>query len=741
MKSAYIKQKIYTLIYRCLPYGTQRRKIASILLDVVKNPKMIIRKLSFRKLLKSFYILLTNRQEFKKKTKVFLMVCGLSKPETIVEYKMYTPKKNILIFPKEEQPLVSIVIPVHNKWINTLSCLGSILDHTAGVQYEVLVADDNSDDDTVRILDYVKNIHVIRNSGNKESLLNCNHAAGHAKGKYILFLNNDANVLPNWLKPLVELIQSSEKIGMVGSKLVSADGRLREAGGIIWRDGSFWNYGENEDPSRSEFNYVKEVDYISGTCFIIKKGLWQKIGGFDEQYSPAYYEDKDLAFEVRKNGYKVMLQPKSVVIDFGETSDEDIVNSHQVQNLNKFMDKWRDVLDTEHDMPGQNLFLNRDRSKQKKNILVFDYGVPQYDKDAGSRTTFNYLKLFVKMGFNVKFLDDKYSRCEPYTSVLENMGIEVFYGSWYYENLENWLEDNGRYLDYVYINRPHIAEKYIDMVKKHTRSKIFYYGHDLHYLREYRQYQLTKKHQFLVSSEKQKEIEFEIIRKADVIYYPSCTEIEELKPHFSNKTLRAIPAYIFDEPQTEMNFNWAERKDLIFVGGFLHQPNVDGAVWFVKSVLPSILKAYPELKVYLVGSNPPPEIKALNSKNVVATGYVTDEELEKMYQKGRVVIVPLRFGAGVKGKVVEALYHRMPVVTTSIGAEGLPDIEGKMFLSDDAKDFAETIIRVYDNVSLLDETSQKLKNYIRNYFSEDSVLKILHRDFGYDGINQEEVDV
>lgn len=162
----------------------------------------------------------------------------------------------------------------------------------------------------------MQNITVAKTKTNVRFLRNCNNAAKLARGKYILFLNNDTQVLPNWLSSLVELIERKNDIGMVGSKLLYPDGTLQEAGGIIWGDGHAWNYGNGQSPNKSEFNYVKEVDYISGAAIMIRKSLWEEIGGFDELFNPAYCEDSDLAFEVRKHGYKLMYQPLSMVVHF-----------------------------------------------------------------------------------------------------------------------------------------------------------------------------------------------------------------------------------------------------------------------------------------------------------------------------------------------------------------------------------------------------------------------------------------
>ena len=165
-------------------------------------------------------------------------------------------------------PLVSIVIPCYNQVHYTYACLQSILEYTGDVSYEVIIADDVSTDATAELNRFVEGLVIRRNSTNQGFLRNCNQAAQTARGKYIMFLNNDTKVTPGWLSSLVNLIESDPSIGMVGSKLVYPDGRLQEAGGIIWSDGSGWNYGRLDDPDKAEYNYVKDVDYISGAAIL-----------------------------------------------------------------------------------------------------------------------------------------------------------------------------------------------------------------------------------------------------------------------------------------------------------------------------------------------------------------------------------------------------------------------------------------------------------------------------------------
>lgn len=637
-----------------------------------------------------------------------------------------------LVFKKYEKPTVSVVIPVYNQWHYTYACLKSILTHTKNVTYEIILADDMSTDETVNVGEYAENIKVVRDGENRGFLLNCNNAAKHAEGDYILFLNNDTQVQEGWLGFLVELIESDKKIGMVGSKLVYPDGRLQEAGGIIWNDASGWNFGRLDDPAKPEYNYVKEVDYISGAAIMIKQNLWIEIGGFDERYVPAYFEDSDLAFEVRKHGYKVMFQPNSVVVHFeGISHGVDVsegVKRYQELNKSKFIEKWAATLQSEQFQNGENVFKARDRSSKKKTIVVIDHYVPHFDKDAGSRTTYHYLKLFTTMGLNVKFIGDNYYKHEPYTEALEKIGVEVLYHPYNLKNIEIWLKQNGDHIDYVYLNRPHISIKYIDLVKKFTDAKIIYYGHDLHFLREYREFELTGNKALIESSEEWKKTEFDLYEKSNVVYYPSDIEIQEIKKYYPNLNAKAIPAYIFDEKliNTEIDFN--KKEGLLFVGGFGHKPNIDAVLWFTNKVLPNVLKENPEIKFYIVGSNPPDEIKLLASNNIIVTGFITDKELEDLYEQCKIVVVPLRYGAGVKGKVIEAMYYQLPIVTTSVGAEGIEGSEHILCVVDEEEQFATNIVQLYENTKVLDNMGQQSLKYVNEHFTAKSVEKIISQD-------------
>ncbi len=660
----------------------------------------------------------------------------LKKIQVDVEKKIFDEITDInlcekIILPQFEKPQVSIVIPVYNQFTYTYYCIKSIVENSGDISYEVILADDCSDDLTTQITTVVENIVVAKTETNLRFLRNCNNAAKYAKGQYILFLNNDTQVQKDWLKPLVDLIERDATIGMVGSKLVYADGSLQEAGGIIWSDGSGWNYGRNDDAMKPEYNYVRDVDYISGAAIMIRKNLWEQLGGFDEHFAPAYCEDSDLAFMVRRAGYRVVYQPASVVVHFeGKSNGTDLnsgVKKYQVENSIKLRKKWEKELSEQYEN-AQCVFKARERSKNKKVILVIDHYVPQFDKDAGSKTTFQYLKMFVKQGYSVKFIGDNFYQDEPYTTVLQQMGVEVLYGSWYAQHWQEWILDNKKYIDFVYLNRPHITIKYIDFLKEKTDIKCVYYGHDLHFLRLRREYELTGDKEKLRESNEWLEKELYIMRRADISYYPSYIEEEEIHKIDPDIRVKAITAYVFESFLEKISRNFTKREGIMFVGGFGHPPNEDAVLWFAKEVYPLIEQRL-KMPFYIVGSKPTEAVKRLSSENIIVKGFVSEEELAHLYNTCKIVVVPLRYGAGVKGKVVEALYYGAPMVTTSVGTEGIKGAEDIIEVEETPEKFADAVISLYTDDERLTKTVDAYQKFVKDHFSVEAVWDIIKDDF------------
>ena len=353
-----------------------------------------------------------------------------------------------------------------------------------------------------------------------------------------------------------------------------------------------------------------------------------------------------------------------------------------------------------------------------------DYEVPQYDLYAGSRTNFMYLELLVEMGLDVKFLPADFRRVEPYSTELNRLGIETLDGDWYRENWENWLKDNGSGIDYAFFHKPDPTSRLLPIIKSCTNAAIIYQCHDLHYLRLRRKAEVENDQAMLAEAGRYEQKEDFIFANSDVLLTFSDVEEKIIRKKFPLKQVFTVPLFFYtDMPDPERDFN--SRRDLLYVGSCSHTPNQDAISWFSGEILPLVQKEIPDIVFHVVGANPPPEISSLQSKNIRIHGRVSDDELRDLYQGARIVVAPLRFGAGVKGKVIEALYHGLPLVSTTIGLEGIKDIEDLTSPRDTARDFAAEVVSLYKSGKRLKELSARGSRFVAERFTGQAASSLM----------------
>jgi GT2 family glycosyltransferase len=629
---------------------------------------------------------------------------------------------------------VSIILPIYNGLVFTLTCLYSLLATPTQLRFEVLIGDDASTDGSRFLLSSIggRVIHI-RHATNVGFLLNCNVTSTHARGRFIVVLNNDTIVLPGWLDELIGTFDSHSNVGYVGSKLLNSDGTLQEAGGILWSDGSAWNYGRNQDPCLAEFNYAKEVDYCSGTSLAIPTNIWKTLGGFDPAFAPAYCEDSDLAFRARAIGMKTYYQPFSELIHHeGKSNGRDTstgIKAYQISNSEKLWDRWRTSLESEHLSAGHNVFLARDRTRLRPHILVVDHYVPQWDRDAGSRTIYNFLTLFLDAGFHVSFWPDNLCWDPIYAKTLQQLGVEVISTWRYVGRFNEWIKSNGNFLKYIFLSRPNTSTTYIDVVKDSSTAAVLYYGHDLHWRRLEMEYDITKDPAILADLEHTRVQEDAVCRRADVIFYPSEEECRIIRQRIPDKQVARVPAYLFDRGTTdEARQRIVLHRDrdsfsLLFVGGFSHKPNVDGIVWFIEEIFPRLRKRNNKFRLTVIGSNAPPAVLNLASDDIALAGQVEDQELRRLYRNAAVAIVPLRFGGGVKLKVIEGFANGIPVVSTSVGLQGIEDGDRLAFVADETTDFAEQVSLACSDHELARAKCRRALEYVEEMYSRHAMSR------------------
>jgi GT2 family glycosyltransferase len=643
-------------------------------------------------------------------------------PEPLAAFESKLTDLNIS--PSGDRPATSIVIPVLDQPELTRACLASVIERTTPGTYEVIVVDNGSGEPTRQLLASVQGLRVIWNESNAGFVDACNQGAAAARGEYLLFLNNDTVVQPGWLDAMVATFGQHESVGAVGARILYPNGRLQEAGVIVWRDGGISHYGRYDDANAAEFAYVREVDFCSGACLLIPRTLFQEIGGFDAHFSPAYYEDADLAFRLREKGSRVMYQPAAQVVHFeGGTAGTNVSHGfkrHQAINQPKFVARHTRALAEQYPRDFDLIRSARDRHRGRR-ILIMDARVPHYDEDAGSLRMRELLEILLELNCQVTFVPDDRHAADPYASALRQLGIEVWCGP---IPGVKFVAKHRREFDAAILCRAPRAESYITALSaKAGRPYLIVDTVDLHFLREQRLAELEGDAGLARSADRTRESELRTLRSSDMVWVTSTYEAELLRQLPPMPNVEVVPT-IHAVRDDVIGFD--TRRDIAFVGGFRHAPNEDAVHYFVKEILPLIRASLPGVRLLVAGSHLPPRIERLASDDVLVLGRIPD--VKTLLDACRVSIAPLRYGAGIKGKVTESMASGVPVVATPVAAEGMGLVDGEhVLVGSSPGEFARRVIEVYRNPDLWNRLSQNGRQHMRRHFSHESVRSVVRR--------------
>jgi hypothetical protein len=581
-----------------------------------------------------------------------------------------------LKFKNQLNPLVSIVINInHDHDVQHLyNCLQSILLNTGDVAFDILIKIADPGQQIPAFLIQAENITIIETEISTTSVLDENsNIIRSIKGKYLCLIEDNLQVTPFWLSNMLAVFDHQENVTAVVPKVLYPYGLLKEAGGKIKNEILSKYYDDQEDPLHFRYNYLHQTDYFSRFCNLISK----------EQYAFPENEHKNKFY-----------QPLSEVILSDAYPDQNLVSDNLLPELKT---ETKAV----------------DESKLRKTILFIDAFLPAYDNNSGSRRIFELIKIFQSLNFEVLFLPADGRKTEPYFSEMINQGIRIIYPIIPYRNPVKELEEVIHEIDIAWISRPELNHFYAPFFKDKPSITWVYDTVDLHFIREERLVKLqnvqTKETAARVNAIKTQEVQ--LSREANLTIAITDTEAEILLFEGASK-VRVIPNVHF--PYLGVRNPFEQRQDLCFIGGFHHTPNVDAALWLVKDIMPLVWKSNPNIKLVIMGSNPTSEILALQSSNIEITGYV--EDVSGYFTSSRIFVAPLRFGAGMKGKIGHSLEYGLPVITTDIGVEGMELINNQnVLLANTETEFATQILKLYSNKELWEMISSNSLGAIEKF--------------------------
>jgi GT2 family glycosyltransferase len=606
-----------------------------------------------------------------------------------------------LRLPRAERPDVSIVLVLHNQAELTFGCLGSIAETLANGELgvEVVILDNASTDRTTMLLNRIEGPEIIRSKANLHFLKGVNLAALSATGRALLLLNNDAQLLPGAVAAALHTLDSQPDIGAVGGRIILPDGTLQEAGSILWRNGAAAGYGRGQDPNTPDFMFQRDVDYCSGAFLLTPMAVWRELGGFDERYAPAYYEETDYCLRLWESGRRVVFDPDVAVIhyEFGSSASSADALALQATNHRIFVEQHREWLVGQFPLDPMNVFAARTARSDRRRVLVLDDRVPKPELGRGYPRANRFLHELLGAGADVALFPMN-RHAETWYSVRSALDkrIEVLIAA-DRTQIRAYLEARRGHFDAIIVCRPPNMATFEEAIGSDRdligEARVIYDAEALFVTRDLQRREALGE----IPSEPERHVmvasEVALTRLADSVVSVSLNEQDTLQT-YGARDVRILGHALDDEP---LPTGFDERDSIVFLGAIDADdaPNADAVRWFAIDVLPELRRTLgEETRLAVIGLIQAPSIMALDGTALELIGMVDD--LHAALAKARVMVVPSRLGAGIPHKVHQAAMLGIPMVVTSLIANQLGWKDGReVLVADDASAFAAACSRLY----------------------------------------------
>ena len=631
-----------------------------------------------------------------------------------------------------DDPEVSVVMVLYGGGKVASRAISALAENTEP-RFELILVDNASPDDTLeRVEEHVDGATVIRNTTNTGFGAASNQGAALARGRTLCFLNSDALVEPGWLPPLLEAL-AQPGAGAAVPLFLNENGTVQEAGSVVDSIGHAHAIGGGGDPGDFQYRFPREVDFGSAACMLVPAGLFFELGGFDELFAPAYFEDTDLCFKLHERGLKTVFEPRSRVVHMRHGSGtSESARKLMEEHRDLFVERWgerlirRPRLVEVAQKPNQ-MLAARDAEALDR-ILVIDDRVPFTDRGSGDPRMSALLRELAVLwpAARITFAASHGMDAERYAEPLLRRGIEVVAPP---VDWEDWFEARRFHYGVVLVSRQQNVEAFRGFLSRTQPQALRIFDTEaLTFLRLERLAELMpagqQQRKVRAEAAKTRAAEILAVQDADVVFCVSEDEarfVAEVAPGKPSFVLPGIVEPLAGPP------GFDERSDLVFFGGFLAgsaSPNLDALSYLVQEVLPRFWEDHPDVGLNVIGADMDDSVRAHEGPRVRIVGYVEDPA--GWLSRARVHVNPMRFGAGLKQKFLDSMAAGLPFVTTSVGAEGFPlgELRGSL-VADTPAGLAALLGRLYDDGAEWERAQARLLELAANHFDRASFQRTL----------------
>ncbi len=606
---------------------------------------------------------------------------------------------NRLTFPPQPAPVVSIVVVMFNNAALNLQCLMSIHAQQA-TPLELIVVDNASSDETTILLGRLEGCTVLRQQENLHFLRAANVGARAARGRHLLFLNNDTTLGSQALAEACGILDREADVGAVGGKILLLDGSLQEAGSIIWQDGSTSGYGRGADPLDPSYQFQRDVDYCSGAFLMVRRAVFDQLGGFDPLFAPAYYEDADLCARIWEAGLRVVYSPRIQIVHVESASygADGSINRHIVNNRERF--KHRHAVRLQRAWARQTtdeLLARLAPGRYSARVLFIDDCWPLASLGSGLPRARELLSALCKGRVFVTHYATNMDNAVP--AIVQDAlakGVERITGG--LSQLSPFLHARAAHYNCLIVSRPHnmqAVSAWLELQPEAAgRLRVVY---DAEAVVAPRDLLLSQARPRAPAPAMSLRDEMSLTRKADTIV--AVNEAEAGMFRSAGRTDVRVLGHCVDVDLSPAPFE--SRTNLLFVGRLaeMDSPNVDAVEWFIEYIMPLLNRQLGnDYCVDLVGLCAD-ELRHRYAHHGRLRFHGRIDDLTPHYANARLFIAPTRFAAGIPIKVYEAAARGVPVVTTSLLGRQLGWVDGEsIMLADSPQAFAQACAALYHDV-------------------------------------------